>query len=64
MTGVNAVAAEEPQYDILLATEDYEIRRYDPASSPQLTLRIQTSPLASVHGDDSIDENTEVLSGG
>ena len=30
LIGVSAMAAEEPRYDVLTSTEDYEIRRYEP----------------------------------
>ena len=30
LIGVGAMAAEEPRYDILSSTDDYEIRRYEP----------------------------------
>ena len=30
LTGVNAMAAEEPRYDVLSSTKEYEIRRYEP----------------------------------
>ena len=30
LIGVSAMAAEEPRYDVLTSTDDYEIRRYEP----------------------------------